>query len=111
MFLVYQTCPPCKHRVIGAIARIAEMTVGIIGGIAGIEEITATDRMVTPTETSRKVFVTDWIGEGKTLVIAGHSIRITPAISEMVTPPIAKGSAEGTRKATAKIITPGDGNY
>ena len=78
--------------------------------IVGIEETTATDHMGTTTETSRKVFATDWIGDGKMRVIAGHSIRTTPAISEMGTPPIAKGSVEGTGKAIAKILTPGDGN-
>jgi hypothetical protein len=42
-------------------------------------------------------------------VIAGPLIRTTPAISEMVTLPIAKDSVGVMRKATANILE--DGNY
>jgi hypothetical protein len=116
LLLVYQTYPPCKRRAIGAIARIAEMIVGIIGGIAGIigvivgtEEMTVTGLTDITAGTSRKVFATDWIGDRKMFVIAGPLIRTTPAISEMVTLPIAKDSVGVMRKATANILE--DGNY
>ena len=108
MFLVYQASPPCKRRVIGGIVKIAEMIAGITGEIVGIEEITAQDPMGTTIETNRKVFAMGWIEDGKMLVTAGLSIRITPAISETETVPTVKASVEATRKAIAKIIT-GDG--
>jgi hypothetical protein len=109
LFLVYQACPPCKRRMIGAIARIAEMIAGVAND-NGIAETVVTIPMGITAGTSRKVIATGWIEDGKMRGVAGRPIRTTPAISEMATLPIAKASAEGMRKGTARIITPVDGN-
>ena len=107
MSLVYQACLPSKRKTIGVIARIAEMIAGTAGMTVGIAGMIAT---VITAETNRKAFATDWIGDGKTRGIAGHSTLITPVIFEMAILLIAKASAEGMPKVIAKMVIHAGGN-